>query len=755
MLIAFSLIVITQNVDKPAQDKDKDVVEQIKDVDVGELVIRIKSLTKNENTLKKFESAIEKEYNPRVAIAYAYLLKNVQQKYLDAWKKLLAVVKAILSQETVDVKLGRAAAEIALEISDSTFTEEEETVIKDKLNEILEKNSDPFITIYVARAYQNLFIGDIRGINEIKKVLKESSDEDAKFWAAVHLVELDIIDEPLITTIMEKVAGSKDQSAEKKKLAEFVLNAIRLKRKLEDRGESLTPPPTTKPTSYEKDKFKKIDKLINIITKHYAYKENLKEKDLIEACAKGIGDSLDAYSNYMDIQQTRRLTETVNMRYAGIGAVVSMRDGWLTIEQLIYNGPAYKAGLRGRDRIIKVEGEYTKGKTIEELVAKLKGIPGTKVNVHVIRAGWDKEKEFTITREIINMGTVKFDLISPEIAYFKIISFGSDTEDEFLEGVKKLKKLSKGKLQAVIFDLRDNSGGYLDSVLKLLNYFIPAGKAILIAKGDKEIGRAEDEDKEFFEVETTQEGDVYVKTIYANDKVEKFNFKNMYVLIDDGTASAAEIFSGALHDYGLAKLIGTTTYGKGSIQQIFDLETEGNTKSFLRLTIGRYFLPSGKSIDAKRDKFGMKPKENEGGIKPDVVVDKKEVDYWVLAEKEKLSENKKLLDYIEKLTTDNFELAKNLALNDNKNYKNYPGFNALYKSLKTKLSKNSVRETLRFELRRKVMDIQGKEIIYDLSDDIVLQKLFDIISSDLSINKESLGLVNKELPGKPLQGKNQ
>lgn len=749
--VAFSILLWGQgSAQAPAESKGKDVVGQIKDVDINELVVKIKSLPKDAKTLKSFDAEIEKEYNPKVAIAYAYLLKAVEEKYLKAWKKLLAVLKSVITKEDMDIKLARAGAQIALEMSDSAFTEEEETVIKEKLSEIFEKNTDPFVSIYLGRAYQNIFVGDIKGINELRKVLTETPDEEARFWAAVHLVELDIIDEPQITTTMEKVINSKDQSPEKKKLAEFVLNTVRLKKKLEDKGESV-PPPTTKPTSFRSNKFKKIEQIIDVITKHYAYKENIKESDLIEACARGIGDSLDAFSGYMDINQTKRLTESVNMRYAGIGAVVSMRDGWLTIEQLIYNGPAYRAGLRAKDRIIKVEEEYTKGKTLEELVGKLKGIPGTPVKVTVIRAGWEKEKEFTIIREIINMGTVKFDLISPEIAYFKIISFGGDTVSEFLDGFKKLNKQSKDKLKAVIFDVRDNSGGYLDSVLKLLNYFVPAGKVILTAKGDKKIAQAEEdeiEDEEFFAIKTTEENGVFVKHMYANDRVKKIEFKNIYVLVDEGTASAAEIFAGVLHDYGLAKLVGTNTYGKGTIQQIFEFEGRGGPKSFLRLTIGKYFLPSGKSININRDKFGGKPKDAEGGIKPDVVIEPPQVDYWVLAEKEKLAENKKLLDYIIKLATENFELAKSLAINDNKNYKNYPGFNALYKSLKTKLSKNHVREIIRFELRRKIMDMEGKEIIYDLVDDIVLTKLFDIISTDLSISKENLGLVNNELPAK-------
>jgi hypothetical protein len=229
--------------------------------------------------------------------------------------------------------------------------------------------------------------------------------------------------------------------------------------------------------------------------------------------------------------------------------------------------------------------------------------------------------------------------------------------------------------------------------------------------------------------------------------VDKFEFKNVFVLIDEGTASAAEIFSGALQDYKIAKLIGTTSYGKGSIQQLFPLEDTGK-RSYLRLTIGRYYLPSGRSIHINRDKFGVKPKDAEGGLKPDFEVEKKEIDAWVFSAKEKLSANQKIADYVDKLVSDDFELAKNLAINDNRNYKNYPGFNQLYRSLKTRLSKNSVREVVRFELRRKVMDQLGRELIYDPVDDYVLSKAFDIIAQNLSLTKENLGVVNKELPVK-------
>ncbi|MFN7181875.1 MAG: S41 family peptidase, partial [Planctomycetota bacterium] len=195
---------------------------------------------------------------------------------------------------------------------------------------------------------------------------------------------------------------------------------------------------------------------------------------------------------------------------------------------------------------------------------------------------------------------------------------------------------------------------------------------------------------------------------------------------------------------GLAKLIGTPTYGKGSIQQLFDIEN--NRSSYMRLTIGRYFLPSGKSIHINRDKMGMKPKDESGGLQPDYQIENKEIDYWIIAEKEKLSQNQKLLEYVDNITTRKTELAKKLAFNDNRSYKNYPGFNALYKSLKTKLNKNDVREILRYELRRKIMDIIGKEMVYDIADDTLLAKTFDIISQDISLNKEELGVVNKELP---------
>ncbi|MFN7181716.1 MAG: S41 family peptidase [Planctomycetota bacterium] len=515
--------------------QEKDIIQEIKESDEEDLVTKIKSLPKNKDAVKKFEKYLEKEYTPKVAIAYAYLLKTVEEKYFEAWKKLLAVLKGVTAKDNPDTKLVKAGAEIAMEISDVMLAEDEESAVKEKLTELFDKVSEPFGLIYLARAYQNMFIGEIRGINEIKKVLTESPNEEAQFWAAIHLVELDIIDEPMISRVLQQVANNTKHPLEKRKLAESYLNIIRLKKKLEDSG-SVIPTPTT-PTSKGNGKFRKIEKLMDIIMKHYAYKNELKEgeKTLIEACAKGIGDSLDLYSGYMDLSQVRRLTESVRMVYGGIGAVVSMRDGWLTIEQPVYNGPAYKAGLRTRDRIIKVGNEYTRGKTLEELVSKLKGPPGTSVTITVMRAGWEKEKEFTITREIINMGTVKYDLISQKIGYFKIVSFSDSTPVEFLRGLKELKKQAKDNLEIVIFDVRNNSGGYLDSVLKLLNYFIPANKIILTAKGDKKIAEIQEEDANFFEIKTSFEEGVFVKNIYANDRVEKVAFKHIYVLVDDGS----------------------------------------------------------------------------------------------------------------------------------------------------------------------------------------------------------------------------
>jgi carboxyl-terminal processing protease len=763
----FSLLLLAQ----PQEAKKQDPLEELKSCNIEELVGKIKQLSQEsilgapttpstfprarrteqskeglQDLIKKVEEALQKEFNLRLAIAYSYFLKvsDIEKGY-EAWKKLLAAIKTIITKENIEPQLPKVAGEIALEISDTPLKESEEASLKEKFIDIFDLNTDPYISIFLGRAYQNLFTGDSKGIEQIKKVLNGNYDEEARMWAAINLIELDILDEASIPTVLDSVANNKQAKPEKRKLAQAYLNLLRLKRKLEDK-ESTPPVP---PTTFD-DKFRKIERMIRIIKNHYVDKEKVKEKDLIEACAKGIGDTLDAYSAYLDSNQTKKLTESVNMRYAGIGAVVSTRDGWLTIEQVLFNGPAYKVGLRSRDRIIKVDDEYTKGKTIEELVSKLKGFPGTKVRVLVVRAGWQKEKEFIITREVINMGTVKADLISPKVAYFRIYSFGDTTVKEFLTELSKLKKQIQNDFEVVIIDVRDNAGGYLDSVLKLLNYFIPAGKPILIAKGDEKVAEVQEEDQDFFQVYTDKEGNLTVKTVYANDKVEKLNFKNVYILVDDGTASAAEIFAGALQDYKIAKLVGTNTWGKGSIQQLFDLPLDEDGRDYLRLTIGKYFLPSGKSVDAHRDKFGFKPKEHakEGGLNPDFNVEKKEPDLWVLAEKDKLSQEQKIIDYAEKLVKEDFELAKKLALNDNKSWKNYKDFNSLYRSLKTRLSKNHVREVVRAELRRKVMETMGKEIIYDIVDDYVLAKAIQIISSQLSISKENLGLTNKELPVK-------
>jgi carboxyl-terminal processing protease len=314
---------------------------------------------------------------------------------------------------------------------------------------------------------------------------------------------------------------------------------------------------------------------LSLVKKNYV--EEVTEKDLVYGAIKGMLSSLDPHSSFMPPEAFKEMQIDTKGEFGGLGIQIGIKDKILTIIAPIDDTPADKAGVKAGDKIIKIEGESTKDITLHEAVSKLRGPKGTSVTITILREGLEKPKDISIVRDIIKLKSVKSRVVEEGIGYVKLTQFQERTVSDLK---KALNKLSKEQIHSLILDLRNNPGGLLKGAVDVTSQFLPPGKLVVYIKGRSG-------DKTEF---PTVNGNQYVK--YP-----------MIVLVNEGSASASEIVSGALQDLERALVIGTQTFGKGSVQTVMPL-SDG---SALRLTTARYYTPNGRSIQTT-------------GITPDVIV---------------------------------------------------------------------------------------------------------------------------------------
>ncbi|NLL00205.1 MAG: S41 family peptidase [Clostridiales bacterium] len=328
--------------------------------------------------------------------------------------------------------------------------------------------------------------------------------------------------------------------------------------------------------TYE-DIVEKLEVLEMLIDTYYL--EEVDQEAFATGIYRGFVSSLnDPYSTYYTKQEYANLIESSSGVYHGIGAVVSqnVNTGILTIVKPYKDSPAYKAGLLPDDIIYKVEGEEVTGKDISEVVSKIKGKEGTKVNITIYRDGVEEPMDFTITRQKINIPTIEFEMLDGKIGYIQIAEFDDITISQFNNAIDQLEK--KG-MKGLVVDVRNNPGGLLNSVVDILDRLLPRG--LIVYTEDKYKNREEE------------------KAVRS----DQFN-KPLVVLINGNSASASEIFAGALQDYEKATVVGTTSFGKGIVQRVIPL-SDGTA---IKLTISKYFTPKGRNIHGT-------------GIVPDVEVE--------------------------------------------------------------------------------------------------------------------------------------
>jgi len=414
-------------------------------------------------------------------------------------------------------------------------------------------------------------------------------------------------------------------------------------------------------------------------------------EELRDAAAKGMAGAFDPFTSYYDSNEYRQFQESMKSEYAGIGARVGFlgdasdpADRIFCVIRPIYSGPAYKAGIRSYDIIVKVNGEPTAGKELDKLVESLKGAPDTEVEVTVKRCGDQAEKVFKIKREVIKMQSVHHKMLPGSIGYVRLTQFVSDSAEEFFTAITELE--GKG-MRALIFDLRNNPGGLLQAAVQVSDGFLKNDKLIV-----RSVGRDPRMEERFMTHDPATHPDYPI-----------------VILVNGASASASEIVAGALQDHKRAVLVGERTYGKGSVQRLFDIKADGK-KSAIKVTIAKYYLPSGRSIHRTRT--------DRGGVKPDIEVKQESrIDSRDSGRFEEIRRAGSFDAYTLKHLRPNLKLFEEIADFDCGNTERYPDFDAWYESLTVPISKESARIMLREWIKVKLGDELGVEAHVDTQDD--------------------------------------
>ena len=318
----------------------------------------------------------------------------------------------------------------------------------------------------------------------------------------------------------------------------------------------------------EEDIYKKIDlfsEVLNKINKQYV--DDVNQSEMMDAAINGVLQSLDPYSAYMSPEMFENMATETSGEFGGLGIEVGMEAGVVKVISPIDNSPAYRVGVKAGDYIVKINEIQVQGKSLSEAVELMRGPVGSDIEITVRRRGERKALTFTITREIIEVASVKTEIKDKNVGYIRLTSFNENSSDQIK---KKLSEFKKNKnIEKYILDLRNNPGGLLSQAIKISDFFLENGEIVSTKS------RKNSENRKWF----AKKGDI-------------INGDTILVLINYGSASASEIVAGALKDHKRAILIGEATYGKGSVQSIIPLDNKGA----IRLTVSKYYLPSGDSI---------------------------------------------------------------------------------------------------------------------------------------------------------------
>ena len=343
--------------------------------------------------------------------------------------------------------------------------------------------------------------------------------------------------------------------------------------------------------SSENEIYEKIDVFGEVLEKiNKEYVDEINQSDSMDSAINGLLQSLDPYSGYMSPEIFNEMQTETSGEFGGLGIEVTMESGVVKVISPIDDTPASKAGIKAGDYIVKINDTQVQGKSLSEAVELMRGPVGSSIELTIRRRGEKKALTFNVTREIIQIKSVKAELLEKNIGYIRLTSFNENSAGQIKKEINKFEK--NKNLKSYILDLRNNPGGLLSQAIKISDFFLDNGEIVSTKS------RQQSENRKWF----AKKGDLT-------------RGKTILVLINYGSASASEIVAGALKDHKRAILIGENSYGKGSVQSIIPLKNKGA----IRLTVAKYYLPSGKSI-------------SEVGVSPDIEIDEEGDDFKIKTE---------------------------------------------------------------------------------------------------------------------------
>ena len=343
--------------------------------------------------------------------------------------------------------------------------------------------------------------------------------------------------------------------------------------------------------SAELDIYKKIDLFGEVLEKiNKEYVDEINQSESMDSAINGLLQSLDPYSSYMSPEVFNEMQTETSGEFGGLGIEVSMESGVVKVISPIDDTPASKAGIKAGDYIVKIDDTQVQGKSLSEAVDLMRGPVGSGIDLTIRRRGEKKALSFYIVREVIQIKSVKADLLEKNIGYIRLTSFNENSGSQIKKEISKFEK--NNNVKSYILDLRNNPGGLLSQAIKIADFFLDDGEIVSTKS------RKTSENRRWF----ANQGDLT-------------NGKTMIVLINYGSASASEIVAGALKDHKRAILLGENSFGKGSVQSIIPLKNDGA----IRLTIAKYYLPSGKSI-------------SEVGVSPDIEISEESDEFRIKSE---------------------------------------------------------------------------------------------------------------------------
>ena len=349
------------------------------------------------------------------------------------------------------------------------------------------------------------------------------------------------------------------------------------------------------PVFSKNELYQKIDLFGEVLEKiKEDYVDDIDQAEIMDSAINGVLQSLDPYSAYMSPDLFKEMQTDTKGQFGGLGIEIGMEAGVVKVISPIDDTPAAKAGIKAGDYIVKIGKEQVQGKSLMEAVKLMRGPVGTSIDLTVRRKNLKKPLEFKITRKIIEVQSVSSSVISKDknLGYIRLKSFNENSDEQFLKSIKKFEKNST--IKGYVLDLRNNPGGLLTQAINITDFFLDDGEIVSTK------GRKVSETRKFF----ARKGDEIMG-------------KPIIVLINNGSASASEIFAGALKDHKRAIILGENSYGKGSVQSIIPLRNGGG----MRLTISKYYLPSGKSI-------------SDVGVTPDILVEETGNDFKINSDKD-------------------------------------------------------------------------------------------------------------------------